>query len=409
MPLSHRDEERKKVFLILLLLAVATTMKLYWAANSVGTPDTFRFFKIGTDLVEKGPSAVYASDPRWNQTISVTFLIQGLIWLASGSSELFVLLFRVPGILGDIAVVVELILLRHILRIPWPWLALAAISPINILVCGFHGNLDGLVAAGMFLALSAAVRGNPLLSGVWLGLACHVKVAPVLLAPLLAAYWLRRGGLFRFCTAFGTLGVLLVGSGIAIAGVPFIKHVLGYGSLWGFWGISEVLNMLNLTQCEVPLFGFRDPIAGKIATTLKVTIIGISCWLAWIGRHGKGRDLMRVAAATLLVFFALTPGFGHQYMVWWFAVLLVAAPVWCAMLTLASTVFLIVYYATFATTPFPWVLVMPDGPLPGATRYISVATWLGFVVAAVVMVAKVWKERNPEEIESMQSKGLQSE
>ena len=382
---------RRNTSLILLLLTLATIVKVVWAANSIGTPDTVRFYKFGKELVEKGPAEVYAGDARWNQTMSVTLLMQSLILVTGGNGEAFLLWFRLPGILADIVVVVEMLLLRRRLGLGWGWLALAAVSPINLLVCGFHGNLDGLVAAGMFLAITGAVRGNPLLSGFWLGLACHVKVAPVLLAPALAAFWLTRGGLIRFSVVFGAMGALLVGSGVAVAGMPFIKHVLGYGSLWAYWGIPEVLATLGLTNSEVPLDGFRDPVSGRIATALKVIIIGVACWLAWIGRLADGRGLMRTAATTLIVFFILTPGFGHQYMVWWFAIVLAAMPIWGAVLTVASTTLLVVYYSVWSNSPFPWRIVYPNGPLEGKLAFVSIGAWVVFTIAGGVMVVDAWR------------------
>jgi hypothetical protein len=389
---AHTDPiARRNIALILFLLTLATIVKILWAANSIGTPDTARFFNFGKELLEKGPAAVYAADARWNQTMSVSVLMLALTWLTGGDGEAFLLWFRMPGILADIVVVAEMLLLRRRLGIGWGWLALAAVSPINILVCGFHGNLDGVVAAGMFLALTAAVRGNPLLSGFWLGLACHVKVAPVLLAPALVAFWLTHGGLVRFSVVFGAMGALLVGSGVAVAGMPFIKHVLGYGSLWAFWGIPEVLAAFGLTEPEAPLDGYKDPVSSRIATVLKVIIIVIACWLAWIGRRLDARALVRTAATTLVMFFALTPGFGHQYMVWWFAIVLVAAPVWGAILTFASTILLVVYYSVWSVTPFPWRLVVPAGPLEGNWMFISIATWAVFVVAGTYLVIDIFR------------------
>jgi hypothetical protein len=389
---AHIDPiTRRNVALILFLVTLATIVKILWAANSIGTPDASRFYHFGKDVAEKGPAAVYAEDVRLNHTLSVTLLMQGLFWFTGGDGESFLLWLRMPGILADVVVVIEMLLLRRRLGLGWGWLALAAVSPINLIICGFHGNLDGVLAAGMFLAVTAAVRGNALLSGFWLGLACHVKVVPLLLAPALTAFWFAHGGLLRFGMAFGAMGALLIGSGVAVAGMPFIKNVLGYGSLWGFWGISEVLAALGLTKPEVPLDGFKDPVSGKIATVLKGIIVLIACWLAWIGRRLDGKGLMRTAATTLVVFFALTPGFGHQYMVWWFAIVLAAAPVWAGILTVGSTALLVVYYSVWSVTSFPWRLVVPQGPLAGNWVFVSIGAWVAFVVAGGYMITDLWR------------------
>lgn len=398
------DRDRSRLILVIVLLVLATLAKISWAMTSVGTLDTVRFYQAGSAMAKHGIPALYASDIRWNHTLSVSLFIEGLFRFAAGNEKMFVLWLRMPAILADVAVVIELLLLRRTFRLGWHWLMLAAISPINFIVCGFHGNLDGVLAAGVFLAFAAAVRGRPLMSGLWFGLACQVKVAPLLLAPALLAFWFYRGHFLRFSASFGTLGLYLLGSGIAVAGPAFVKNVFGYGSMWGFWGISELLVTLGITKQEVPLAGFADPLAAKIAAASKGIIIVLSCWLAWIGRKSDGRALMQSAAATLLTFFALTPGFAHQYMVWWFAVVLAAAPVWGGVLAAASTVLLGWYYSAGATTPFPWLLVNAPTTLGYGYTLCSLCVWAIFVAAAASMVMTVFRNSRFGGISSTGSK-----
>lgn len=383
--------DRRNILLILLLLTLATVGKIAWAAQSLGTTDTVRFFHFGEELLKHPMAELYATDTRLNHTVTVSGFIKLLTGLTAGNGAAFVLWLRLPGIIADIAIVLELLRQRRAFGLGWGWLALAAASPLHILICGFHGNLDGVVAAGIFFAFSAALSQRPLLSGLILGLACHIKISPVLFAPALAAYWLSRGQAWRFCLSFGLSAGAMVAMGWSVAGVDFAKHVLSYGSIWGNWGIGEALVALGYSIPQIPFKGYTDPLAAVLAPTLKAIIVALAIALAWRGRRGDARALFRTGAVTALVFFALTPGFGHQYLVWWFPLVLVAFPRWAGLLTTAASIFVFATFSAGSKEAFPWHLVEPKLPAPGWVMGISLATWAIFAVAAAATLAITWR------------------
>jgi len=382
---------RRNSLLILLLLTLATVVKIAWAAQSLGTTDTVRFFHFGEELLKHPMAEVYAADPRWNQTASVSLLMRWLAAATHGNGAAFVLCFRLPGILADVAVVLSLLQMRRFLGLGWGWLALAAASPLHILICGFHGNLDGLVAAGIFFAFAAAARDRAILSGLMLGLACHIKIAPVLFAPALAAYWLSQGQAWRFCLSFGLSAGAMLAMGWSVAGFDFVKHVLAYGSVWGSWGIGEILVALDRSIPQIPFNGYTDPVAAVLAPALKTIIVALAAALAWRGRRGDAHALFRTAAVTALIFFALTPGFGHQYLVWWFPLVLVAFPRWAGVLTAASSILVFATFSAGSKDAFPWYLVEPKLPATGWPLGLSLATWAIFAAAAGATLTMAWR------------------
>ncbi len=374
--------------LVLALVLVVCLLKLAWSASSLGTSDAVRFYKFGQQLAAHPLREVYADDPRYNHTPAVSAYL-ALIARATGEDvAAFVFWLRLPGILADVAVMIELLLLRRVLGLGTGWLVLAALSPVNFIISGFHGNFDSVLAAGIFLAFTAALRGRPILSGCWLGLACQVKVVPLLFAPALAFFWLQRGGFAGFSVAFGSGLLALLGPGLLFGGPKFLTNVLAYGSLWGTWGVPQVLRVSGWAPArEVIAFHFNAA-QQAVATTLKALIVVAALVLAWLRHRADARGLLETGALTWLVFFTLTPGFGHQYFVWWLPLILAVAPRWAAVLLAGSSAALVSAFAAWSTESFPWRTVVPERGENGTMLALSIVAWALFGVAAVVLLRR---------------------
>jgi len=379
---------RRPAALVLGAVLVVLLLKLAWSATCLGTTDAVRFYKFGQELVNHPLRELYAQGPRYNHTPAMSAYL-ALIARATGDDvAAFVFWLRLPGILADAAVIIELLLLQRMLKLHPGWLVLAALSPVSFIISGFHGNFDSVLAAGIFFAFTAALRGRPILSGCWLGLACQVKVVPLLFAPALAAFWMQRGGLLGFSVAFGSGLLALLGPGLYLGGPKFVTNVLAYGSLWGTWGVPQVLRVSGWEPArEVIAFHF-NPAQQAVASTLKVLIIGATLTLAWTRRRFDARGLIETGALTWLVFFTLTPGFGHQYFIWWLPLVLVAAPRWAAVLLAGSSVALISAFAAWSKDPFPWHIVMPETGENATMIALSIAAWVLFVGATVMLLRR---------------------
>ena len=99
----------------------------------------------------------------------------------------FPVLLRLPGIFADF--VVLLVMIRNSKELStqqfpnWA-LALFAVSPVSLMVSGFHGNTDPVMVMFLVLAAYMCLRNKPVLSGLFLALSCQIKIVPLLLVPV---------------------------------------------------------------------------------------------------------------------------------------------------------------------------------------------------------------------------------
>ncbi len=177
----------------MLILAAATAIKWTWALFSMGTCDAVFFFLFAKELTHASLAELYRTSDLFNHTPFTGYLMVGLLKLANGEYGTFAAYLRLLSILADISVVLGLVQMRRRFGTP-PWWALAlfAASPVSIMVSGFHGNVDPIMVAFLFLAGMAILYDQPIWSGVLFAAACNVKVVPLLIAPFFLLYWWNR-------------------------------------------------------------------------------------------------------------------------------------------------------------------------------------------------------------------------
>ena len=371
--------------LIIYAALFAAGLKCLWAGTSFGTNDTILFFFFGAGLAERGLVELY-DVPLFNHTPLVGTYIEAIYRYANGDGQLFAFLLRLPGIVADFGAVLAVLWIRKKTGQPPVWaLAVLALSPVSLMVSGYHGNVDSVLTFALILAACACVARRPELCALAFAGALQVKVVPLLLAPALFFWWWQHGGARRFfiITVLLTIAGWLVPL-VAVPG-PFLKNVLAYPSYWGTWGVT-----LGLRATGLPMFqqlGFeRQPFAQVLTgLLLKVIIIGSTMFLAWQRR--KEKEVLGTIALTWLVFFTFAPGFGAQYLVWlapftaWFSAR------WYLALTAASSIFLFRFYDTISHG-WPWVSgTSTNALLPlwvnwGLLPWLVIAAWLTTVVVS---------------------------
>src|SRR4051812_29739040 len=89
LPAAGRD--RKGVAMVVLCLIVATTLKVLWAAHSIGSIDAILFHTFAADIEKFGLKTVYEEQPLFNHTPFTAALISA-IYRATD-----------PGAEGDVA------------------------------------------------------------------------------------------------------------------------------------------------------------------------------------------------------------------------------------------------------------------------------------------------------------------
>jgi len=179
---------------------------------------------------------------------------------------------------------------------------LVALSPISILISGFHGNTDPIMMFFLVAAVFFAQRGNPGCAGLAFGLACSVKLISLIFAP---AILLCLPGFRSRCQWLGASAVIWTGLSmpyLAQEPVLIVKSMLGYGSATGLWGLSLLSALTGAGR-------IYDPAAKWIALVIA------SC-LPCVIRETAKRPLFKQCGLIALAFLFLSPGFGLQYLVW---------------------------------------------------------------------------------------------
>ena len=340
--------------LVLFLAVGALAAKLYCAATTIGTSDVAFFYQFAQVIRAHGLIAMYQGTSFFNHTPLVGWFSEAVYALSGGDRWKFALYLRLPGILSDAGAVLTLLWLRERTGRPAWWaLALFAASPVAFMISGYHGNVDSVMAFGLLLAAAACVADQSLLCGLAFGLSCNVKIAPLLLAPVFFLFWWKRGGALRF--AGSTTVCVLAGWGAALATIPgvFLKDVLGYGSVWGVWGVTYLLRLSGAAGLkEITLLEPTHEQAA-IILVLKLIVVAAVVAMAWRRRGVEPLKMFETVALAWAVFFVFAPGFGSQYLVWLAPFFLVASEFWYAALTVASSVALFMFYNSISGG-MPW-------------------------------------------------------
>ncbi len=377
---------------ILVALIVATILKLAWAATSAGSADSILFYQFAKNMDHTGLYSLYVHDPRFNHTPLTGNINYSLYFMAGGAFPMFAFLLRLMGIVADFAVVLGLMRMRPVIGRPAAWaLALFAASPVSLVISGFHGNVDPVMIALMFFAAVACLNNRAILCGVLFGLACNIKIVPILFAPVFFFYWLHRRSAWQFVWPAAVL--MIGGLSLPLLQIPaaYLQNVFGYGSLWGVWGVTYWLRQSEWDQVQKLGYIALSPIQTMIATGLKLGIVaGISA-LAWRRRRLGGDAVFATLAGAWAVFFALVPGVGTQYLVWFAPFVLLLSTRWYVVLTFTSSLFIGVFYHLCSPNRFPWFVAVPKTSDLALTCSVANLTWLAMIALLVAKWPELWK------------------
>src|SRR5436853_1739822 len=181
---------------IIALALIATALKLATAYNTIGTNDAVFFYGFAKVLNEHGLEWTYQHSRYFNHPPLTAYFLRGIFFLTEQRwcQDLgihFPFLLRLPGIIADFLVVLILLRMSKIdLRIPTWALALFALSPVSLMVTGFHGNTDPVMVLLLVCAVWMCLRNRPLLAGLFFALSCQIKIVPLLFFPCFFFFWL---------------------------------------------------------------------------------------------------------------------------------------------------------------------------------------------------------------------------
>jgi hypothetical protein len=264
---------------------------------------------------------------------------------------------------------------------------LAAISPVSLMISGFHCNVDPIMVAFVLLSVYLLDAAPAWLAGMSFGMAMNLKVVPLIFVPALFLYLGPKKRLEFFLSA---AGVFVAASAPILFQHPLLiwQQVFGYNPLSGAWGISRVL-FVFASDTSFQLYSRF----GKIPVLLVIVLSSI--WM----RLRDTRPRLEVQFGLIaFLFLALSPGFGVQYLAW-------LVP-WTCCLTfrqalafhLTAGLFLFSFYYR-ATGGFPWDLAYSGKPeFYGSLVFMGLCCWacvcwLAFCFARILKHSQVQEAR----------------
>src|SRR5260370_1742320 len=158
---------------IVALALVALTLKLAIAYNTIGTNDAVTFYGFAKVLSQHGLEFTYQHSRYFNHPPLTAYYLRGIYALTEqrccqAVGIHFPFLLRLPGIVADFLVVVVLLRMNKTdLRIPTWALALFALSPVSLMVSGFHGNTDPVMVLLLVCIVWMCLQNRPVLSGLF--------------------------------------------------------------------------------------------------------------------------------------------------------------------------------------------------------------------------------------------------
>lgn len=337
------------------MLAAGLTLRLALVLFTAGTTDVIYNILWGRTVVKFGIAGAYAHNELLNHPPLGLALFAALFRAAELLAVEYTDLLRLAQVVADVGTFAVLLWLGRRLQPESPRRAavLFFLSPVAILISGFHCNTDSTMVFFIASAAAAFCSGRPLLAGVLLAAGTGVKLPPLLLAPLFVAAGSRREGI-RFTLGYACAFALIFGPVIALGGAPVIHNIFFYRGAGNWWGIPSMLTMAGR---EMPFLARAAELYARIATPLlAIAIVGLAATVALARRRAPGCETRLPAAITagLLLVIVVGAGFGVQYLVWPLALLVPAVP-WrgAAFVHAVVSLFLVSVYTVWAGG-FPW-------------------------------------------------------
>lgn len=373
---------------VLGLAIVTLVAKLWIAATTFGTNDIVHWLSFLHTVEKVGPIRVYGVSMPYHSDGHVIqlynhppligyFLVAVHAATHIGFTPQFTI--RASSSLADVGsalLIFELLRTRVGLGRALTAGLIVAVSPILIVISGFHGNTDPILI--MFALLSAyllADRDRPLLAGVALAISIGVKIVPVIVVPCLLVYALSRGArvLVRFVIGAAATSALFWGPALVLEGPQVKRDVLGYAGLNSHeWGIDLLAKYA------------KDPGA---ATWLegpgRLIIVAVCSLIPAILVWRRPTSVVSGVALALCAFLALAPSFGPQYFAWVAGpIFLLSIPGGITFTVLASGLLEHVY--TRWNGGFPWDHAHAT-PFTPREQVLGLFVWAS--LCAVVMIA----------------------
>jgi hypothetical protein len=365
---------------VIRLLLALTVLKLALAAVPGGTADIVQQQQqaerslAGRDLLDP-----HASNPA-SFLLGHYALTVAALATARATDTPFHFWIRVPAILADLALALLLLATPGAGRRA---AALYMLSPVSLLLAVYHGQLHTVATALAFVALWLALRDQRLVAGIVLGLATTVRQHFAVLAVPLA----RSLGARVLPAMLGLVAIVLVVN-LPLLTSPHLHRAAAPPAGFGTWGYTMLLVNGPRVLALAGLPHVSDLIAPLISTLPTVSIALYFGWAVVFSLRVWWRrddDLWRAALLFLTGFYAITPGWGVQWLIW-------ALPFWVVVSARGAMIYSALAGAFLAACYWVWrfnakygvesitanltVLSGTDLVVYIATGALGIATWI---------------------------------
>lgn len=297
--------------LILLLIVLGFTARLIGMETGGAQADVASYYNHA--YVTWQGLNVYQVDffpylPGW------LLVESGAFWLAQAVGLQFATVIRLYIILNDLALC---LLLSVIARKEFPERAgtvsaLYAITPLAILITGFHGQFDSVAAVLAMLGFYFLITySGPVVAGILIGLAVTMKPNVIILVPLLM--WRERRNPLSAV-------LILAASSIIIFSItaPFLiddpavfhRNILAYQGTVD-QGLGGLLRSLWLIRSD----NFYLPGEAGDILCARTKLAALALMFLTFLRCGNS-SFQHTAAAVFLAYLAVFTGVGSQHLTW---------------------------------------------------------------------------------------------
>ena len=380
---------------VLIVAGLALIAKFLIAWNTLGTNDVLTFYLFGKSLAAQGLGWTYQNTILFNHPPLTAYYLSAIYSLShlpffEESGIAFPFLLRMPGILADFAVILLLLRIKSRepqLRLPYWALMAFALSPLSLMVSGYHGNTDPVMTMLLLVSVYFCTRNQPVLSGLFFALSAQVKIVPLLFLPILFFFWMHRRLLLRFVVPFAVASAALWSQPLLEFPLLFGKNVISYGSTWGIWGLSYLLRLTGWSEfSRVSFFGFTLWQAFVVTVCKLIIIVGVLA-LGWRRRKVEDRGILDSIAYGWIIFFVFSPGICVQYLLWLAPFIVLLSPTFYTWLLASSSGFAFAFYNTISNG-LPWYSGVSTNALNKIWTPWSLLPWMVLIAGFFVLWRK---------------------
>lgn len=385
----------------LLLVGVGVSLRLLLIWTSIGTNDVVNWIAFAGLVDKVGIAESYSRIAELNHPPLSLAILLGLEKLRLVSGIEIGDLLRIVQVLFDVVAVAALWSIGRVTRRSPERLALFYfLSPVSMMVTGFHGNTDPAMVALLLASLALLLRDEPwpFTAGLLFAAAVGIKIVPLLLLPLLVLWrrdrWRLLAGVASALAASFLPFVLL-------GGFVVIERIFGYNTQEANSGLPYLLFSL------AELLRERAGAAARLLANAAVAWVAVARYavlfavaaysLALTARNRRDDARLLAGCGTILLFIlVLSPGGGLQYLVWPIAFLpfaLAAAERWLVVAVFSLTQFTLY---TIWSDGFPWWFADSTAVRPGIDLvWMANLVWLTSLAAGSIAVVRTLRAPQP--------------